>query len=613
MKLLRRALMYVTPYRSSFSVAIFFNFLYAVFNVTALAFMMPILSVLFDEQKPPIPEKPQFSGNILDAKDYFSELFGYQMQHIGDVHGPLRVLLISCLLFIFLFLIRNICSYFSEYFLIDLRSGVSRDFRVDIHNKILELPVAYFTEKKKGDMLVRISNDVAEVESNILNGLVDTLRSPIQILVFVTVLFITSYQLTIFAILVFPIMGSLISWIGKSLKRDTGFAQNELGNILSYVDETLNSIKIIKIFNADYQIRNRFNKSINKYRRLLQQVMKKKALASPTSEFLGAITIGMIVFFGGKLSLEGEGLSGSEFIFYIATFYTLLDPIKKFSRALSDIQKGEVSAQRIFDLLDTKVVIEDKPNAVSLSAFKNQIEFRNVSFGYTDKNIIENFNLTIQKGEVVALVGPSGSGKSTVANLITRFYDVIEGQILLDGTDIRDIKLADYHKLFGLVTQDSILFNDTVSNNISLGDEKATAEKVSRAAKVANADEFIEKLPKKYNDIIGEGGGKLSGGQKQRLSIARAVYKNPPIMVLDEATSALDTQSEKLVQDALSKMMKSRTSIVIAHRLSTITNADKIVVMDGGKIQEYGTHNELIEKNGIYSNLIQLQNIESKS
>lgn len=609
MNLLKRALLYVKPYRSSFSVAIFFNFFYAIFNVLALAFMMPILSILFDEERVAITEKPVFSGNLLNAKDYLSQFFGYQMNQISADSGPVRVLLISCLLFIFLFLLRNICSYFSEYFLIDLRSGVSRDFRVDIHNKILDLPVAYFTEKKKGDMLVRISNDVAEVESNILNGLVETLRSPIQIIVFVTVLFITNYQLTLFSIIVFPIMGSLISWIGKSLKRDADKAQTELGNILSYVDESLNAIKVIKIFNADFQIQKRFNQSINKYRRLLQQVMKKKALASPTSEFLGAITIGMIVFFGGKLSLEGKGLSGSEFIFYIATFYTLLDPIKKFSRALSDIQKGQVSAQRIFDVLDTEVLIEDKKGAVDFDEFKDRIEFKDVSFGYSDKEVIQNFNLTIKKGETVALVGASGSGKSTIANLVTRFYDVERGQIMIDGIDIRDIKLKEYRRLFGLVTQDSILFNDSVFNNISLGDENPTLEKVSEAAKIANAEEFIEKLESKYNDSIGEAGGKLSGGQKQRLSIARAVYKNPPIMVLDEATSALDSQSEKLVQQALDKMMANRTSIIIAHRLSTIANADKILVMEDGLIKESGTHSELVEKGGIYSRLIQLQKL----
>ncbi len=610
MSLLKRAIQYTKPYRSSFFIAIACNFLYAIFNVLALAFMMPILNILFDEKSRPILKKPVYSGNLLELKDYASNLSSFYMNQIAEENGPIRVLLISCVAFIILFFFRNIFSYLSEFFLIDLRSGVSRDFRVDIHNKILALPVSYFTEKKKGDMLVRVSSDVGEVEGNILNGLVEIIRSPIMIIVFVTSLFITSYQLTLFALIVFPVMGTIISLIGKSLKRDAGKAQVELGNIMSYVDETLNSLKIIKIFNADGQIMKRFDASINRYRKLLQKVMKKRALASPTSEFLGAITIGMIVFFGGKLSLEGNGLKGSEFIFYIGIFYTLLDPIKRFSRSLSDIQKGQVSAQRIFELLDTEISIKDKENAIDLPEFKDKIEFRNVSFGYAEKNVIQNFNLTINKGENIALVGASGSGKSTIANLVTRFYDVREGEILIDGINIKDIRLKSYRKLFGLVTQDSILFNDSVFNNIALGDENPTSEKVTAAAKIANAEEFIEKLPDEYEDSVGESGGKLSGGQKQRLSIARAVYKNPPIMVLDEATSALDTQSEKLVQDALENMMNNRTSIVIAHRLSTIAKANKIIVMEEGKIKESGTHTELLGRNGIYTHLIRLQNLD---
>lgn len=610
MSLIKRAIQYTRPYRFSFGIAILCNLLYAIFNVLALAFMMPILSILFEEEADIITQKPVYSGNLMELKDFGTDYANYYMNILTEQEGPIQVLLYSCIAFIVLFFFRNIFSYLSEFFLIDLRSGVSSDFRIDIHNKILSLPVSYFTENKKGDMLVRISNDVGEVENNILNGLVEIIRSPIMIIVFVTTLFITSYQLTLFALLVFPIMGTLISIIGKSLKKDARYAQEELSNIMSYVDETLNSIKIIKIFNAEHQIKKRFDVSINKFRKLLQKVMKKRALASPTSEFLGAITIGLIVFFGGKLSIEGNGLKGSEFLFYIATFYTLLDPIKRFSRSLSDIQKGEVSAKRIFEVLDTKVSIRDQKDAVDFPEFKHQIEFKNVSFGYDDKMILENFNLTIKKGETVALVGHSGSGKSTLANLLTRFYDVNSGQILIDGIDIKNIKLSQYRKHFGLVTQDSILFNDSIFNNIALGDNEPSLEKVSAAAEIANATEFIEKLPNSYNENVGEGGGKLSGGQKQRLSIARAVYKNPPIMVLDEATSALDTQSEKLVQDALNNMMANRTSIVIAHRLSTITNADKIIVLEDGEIKEFGTHIELLEKDGIYSKLIQMQNLE---
>ncbi len=608
MSLYKRALKYIKPYKTSFVTAIFFNILYAIFNVVALAFMMPILSILFGEKKNETILKPIFSGKITDLKDYFSDYSGYYMQEIAQTEGPIYVLAISCILFIVAFFFRNIFSFLSETCLVDLRSGVTKDLRVDLHNKILKLPISYFTETRKGDMITRISNDVNEVESNILNSIVEIIRSPIMIIVFVVVLFVTSAQLTLFAILVFPIMGTIISLIGKSLKKAANDAQKELSNIITYVDETLAALKIIKIFNAEEQVKGRFDGSINLYRKYLQKVMKKRALASPTSEFLGAITIGLIVFFGGKLSLEGNGLSGSEFIFYIGTFYTLLDPIKKFSKSLSDIQKGEVSAQRIFEILDADVTIQDQPNAKDINAFEHKIEFKNVSFGYGDETIIENFNLTINKGETVALVGQSGSGKSTLANLLTRFWDVKSGQILIDGTDIKDIKLKNYRDLFGLVTQDSILFNDTIANNIALGKKNPDEKEIVKAAQIANAEEFIIKQPEQYNENVGEGGSKLSGGQKQRLSIARAVFKNPPIMVLDEATSALDTKSEKLVQKALSNMMQNRTSLVIAHRLSTIQNADKIVVMEAGKIIEQGNHESLIAENGAYANLVSMQN-----
>ncbi|CAM3264088.1 ABC transporter ATP-binding protein/permease [Empedobacter stercoris] len=610
MSLTKRAFNYAKPYKSSFITAIIFNLLYALFNVVALAFMMPILSVLFGEENNEVVTKPIYSGKLDDLKQFFSDYSAYYMNEVSQTEGPIYVLAISCVIFIVAFLFRNIFSFLSETCLVDLRSGVTRDLRVDIHNKIIDLPVAYFTEKRKGDMINRISSDVNEVESNILNSIVEIVRSPIMIIVFVGVLFTVSYQLTIFAILVFPIMGTIISLIGKSLKKAAAHAQDELSNIITYVDETLTSLKIIKIFNAEDQVKGRFDESINRYRKYLQKVMKKRALASPTSEFLGAVTIGLIVFFGGKLSLEGNGLTGSQFIFYIATFYTLLDPIKKFSKALSDVQKGEVSAQRIFEVLDADVSIQDLPNAKGIEAFEDKIEFRNVTFAYGKHDVIKDFNLTINKGETVALVGQSGSGKSTLANLITRFWDVKSGQILIDGIDIKHIKLHDYRLLFGLVTQDSILFNDTIFNNISLGDKSPSEEKVVSAARIANAEEFIIKMPEKYQESVGEGGSKLSGGQKQRLSIARAVYKNPPIMVLDEATSALDTKSEKLVQVALNNMMQNRTSLVIAHRLSTIQNADKIVVMEAGKIIEEGNHHSLIEKKGVYANLVNMQNFE---
>ena len=607
MNLVKRALAYIKPYKGKFVIAIICSIIYALLNVLAMAFIMPVLKILFNEKQNTVVKKPIWNG-INDIQNYLENLSTFYTQNIADEKGPVFVLMISCITFIMTFFFRNVFSYLSEYFLIDLRSGVTKDFRIQLHNKILELPVAYFTEKRKGDVINRISSDVNEVEANILNSLVEILRAPVTIIISLIALFSQSFQLTIFAILVFPIMGTIISLVGKSLKRAARNAQNELSNVLTYVDETLSSLKIIKIFNAENQIKNRFDNSINLYRKYLQKVMKKRALASPTSEFLGAITIGLIVFFGGKLSIEGQGLSGSQFIFYISIFYTMLDPIKRFSKSLSDIQKGEVSAQRIFEVLDADVQLKDKSNAFTKLNFEHQIEFKNISFGYSDREVIENFNLTIKKGESIALVGQSGSGKSTIANLITRFWDVNSGEILIDGLNIKDVKLNDYRALFGLVTQDSILFNDTISNNITLGSDTKDQNQILNAARVANATEFIDKLPLKFDELVGETGGKLSGGQKQRLSIARAVYKNPPIMVLDEATSALDTKSEKLVQTALENMMANRTSIIIAHRLSTIQSVDKIIVMDSGKIIEAGSHQELMDKKGVYSNLVSMQN-----
>lgn len=505
MNLLKRAIAYAKPYKSSFGIAIFFNVLYAIFNVLALAFMMPILSVLFDEKTNKIEVEPLFSGKILDVVSYSTDYVSYYMNLLTQTEGPIYMLAITCIMFIVLFFFRNLFSYLSEICLVDFRTGVTRDLRVEMHDKILELPVSFFTEKRKGDMLTRISNDVNEVENNILNSMVEIVRAPIMIIVFVSVLFYTSTQLTLFAILVFPVMGTLISLIGKSLKRAARNAQSELSNIMTYVDETLSALKIIKIFNADPQIKNRFDSSINKYRSYLQKVMKKRALASPTSEFLGAVTIGLIVFFGGKLSIEGNGLTGAEFIYYIGIFYTLLDPIKRFSKSLSDIQKGEVSAQRIFEILDADVSIKDRIDAKSIVTFNDKIEFKNVSFGYENEQVIKNFNLTIQKGETVALVGQSGSGKSTLANLITRFWDVEQGEILIDGVNIKDIKLKDYRHLFGLVTQDSILFHDTVFNNIALASTNPSMEEVVKAAQIANAEEFIVKLPLQYEENVGEG------------------------------------------------------------------------------------------------------------
>ncbi len=606
----KRAISYILPYKSTIALGIFFNILYAVFNIIAMLGFIPVLNILFDKKTPKIESKPVFNGEISSLGDFLKNSFNFFIQELEASRGPEYVLLLTCIMFISMFLFRNIFSYFSEFYLTYSRTGVSRDFRSQLHSKILELPVAFFSDTRKGDVFARITSDVGEIEGNILNSLIDIIRSPIVIILTMGYLLYSNFQLTVFTLIVFPIMGTLISMIGKSLKKDTGEAQQELGKMYSYVDETLVGLKVIKIFNASEQIKARFDDTLNRIRDLSLKLFKKKALASPVSELLGALTIGMIVYFGGKLALQGKGLSGAEFIVYISLFYTILDPLKRLSNSISNFQKGEVSAKRVFEILDADFQIKEIENAIVIDDIKEKIEFKNISFAYEDRKILDNFTLTIPKGQSVALVGQSGSGKSTIANLITRFYDVQEGEILIDGINIKNIKLSSYRKLFGLVTQDNILFNDTIANNIALGNLKVGQERIQNAAKVANANDFILDLPKGYDTGIGEAGGKLSGGQKQRISIARAVLKNPPIMILDEATSALDTESEKLVQEALEHMMENRTSLVIAHRLSTIQKADTIVVMERGKIVEQGTHHELYEKDGVYRKLVDLQNFE---
>lgn len=605
----KRAIDNILPYKKSIAAGIFFNILYALFNIIAMLFFMPVLNILFDKETKKIDSQPVYEG-ISNAGAFLKNSFNYNIQQLQIEKGPEYILLITCILFITMFFLRNIFSYLSEFYLTFSRTGVSRDFRIKLHDKILELPVSFFTNSRKGDVFARITSDVSEVESNILNSLIDIIRSPIVIIITMGYLLYSNFQLTVFTLIVFPIMGTLISIIGKSLKKDTGEAQNELGKMYSFVDETLVGLKIIKIFDASPQIKKRFDEVLNKIRHLSLRLFKKKALASPVSELLGAITIGMIVYFGGRLAIQGKGLSGSEFITYIALFYTILQPLKALSSAISNLQKGEVSAKRIFEILDADYHIKELKDAKEIQGFGRNVEFKNITFGYEEREILKNFSLSIPKGKTVALVGQSGSGKSTITNLITRFYDVNGGEILVDGENIKNIKLSSYRKLFGLVTQDNILFNDTIRNNISLGKPNAALEEIQAAAKVANAHDFIMDLPDQYDTNIGDAGGKLSGGQKQRISIARAVLKNPPIMILDEATSALDTESERFVQDALEKMMENRTSLVIAHRLSTIQKADWIVVMEKGNIIEQGTHHELIAKKGMYHKLVELQNFD---
>lgn len=604
----RRILQFAKPYRIYFVLSIVFNVLYSLMAIVSITSILPILKILFDNVKKEDlePINPSKSLSLFDelqvkATHYVAEL----MQD----YGQLTVLAWLCGVTVIMFFFRNLFRYIAQYYMIALRSGTSRDIRNAMFNKLLELPVAYFTDQRKGDIMTRISSDVDGVQRFTLMPIIEFFRAPIMILATLAMLIFMNWKLTLAAFIILPVMGLVISTISKSLKNDTREAQKVLGNLISQVEETLSAAKIVKIFNAEKHLSTRFSQSNTSWRSLTNRVERKYELASPMSELLGSLTIIMLVWFGGKLIIEGQGLEGPAFILFLGLFFQLLDPAKALSKSFSDVARGNASAERVFDVLDADVVVNQKSDAMGISEFKHQIEFKNVAFSYKeDQPVLRNFNLVINKGETVALVGQSGSGKTTVANLLTRFYDVTEGEILIDGIPIQNVKLKDYRALMGMVTQESVLFNDSIYNNITMGKEDATLGTVEEAARIANAHEFIETLPNKYYENIGESGGKLSGGQKQRLSIARAVLKNPPIMILDEATSALDTKSERLVQEALDNMMVHRTSLVIAHRLSTIQNADKIIVLDHGEIKETGEHKELILQDGIYANLIKMQN-----
>ena len=599
-------LKYEKKYRKFTVLNIVFNILYAVFNVLSVLAFIPVLGILFGTDNTVI-KIPVYSG-IKSIGNYAKENFYYFISQKIENEGAINVLLFICLLTFGLFLFKNLFRYFASHVLVFLRNGIVKDLRDNLYRKIVELPIAYFSEKRKGDIIARMTVDVQEVEVSFLTSLEAIVREPLTIIISLTMMLTLSLELTLFVFILLPVSGFIISSISKKLKANSQKAQKETGTFLSFIEETLTGLRIIKGFNAEKIIEDKFNNSTTKFRNLMTNVLHRKTLASPMSEFLGSATIIAILYYGGKLVLENNSpLKAEEFFGYIVLFYTVLNPIKAITTAYYNVQKGEASAERIMEVLNTENSIKDKPNAIIKEDFASKIEFKNISFKYKDDYVLKDFSLTINKGETVALVGQSGSGKSTLANLITRFYDVNKGDILIDKKSIKDVTKKSLRNLMGIVSQDSILFNDTIANNIKLGTQNATDTAVLEAAKIANADEFIQNLPDKYNTNIGDSGNTLSGGQKQRLSIARAVLKNPPIMILDEATSALDTESEQLVQIALEKMMQNRTSLVIAHRLSTIQKADRIVVMKKGKIVEQGKHEELLDKKGEYFKLVSMQ------
>ncbi len=596
---------FIPPYKFRVIRSILFNLLQALFGATAIAMLSPIMGILFGTSAE-ITEKVPFEFSFAAIKDTFF----YYITSFKHLYGASNTLIFIGVFAILATALKTGFAYLASYETIYIRNGVVRDIRKKIYKKILSLPLPFFSEEKKGDIISRMTSDVQEVEESIMNSLDMFFQSPILIMVYLGSMLVMSWELTLFALILLPVMGGLIGRVGKNLKRHSREGQNKMGVILSVMEETLSGLRIVKAFNAESKVDAKFTEEAEDYRRIQNRLMRRRSLAHPMSEFLGTIVIVIVLWFGGTLILNHTGsLSAEDFIAYIALFYSIINPAKNFTNAFYSIQKGLAAMDRIDDVLKAESSIKEPETPKVIHDFKDRIEYKNVCFSYNDsKQVLKNVNVTIPKGKMVALVGQSGSGKSTFVDLLPRFYDVQSGSISIDGIDIRDMSFYDLRELMGNVNQDPILFNDTIYNNIAFGVENATQEQVEAAAKIANAHDFIVNAENGYQTIIGDRGTKLSGGQRQRLSIARAVLKNPPIMILDEATSALDTESEKLVQDALDNLMKNRTSVVVAHRLSTIKNADMICVFHEGEVVEKGTHEELLHLNGIYTKLYNMQN-----
>ena len=604
---IKRLYPYVLPYKRFAFLNVFFNILYALFSSLSFVALIPMLEVLFDARAR-IYQKPVYKG-ISEANTYFKEYLNYQVtQHAGG--DPVQALSYIIALVLLLFFLKNIFNYLAIVFINLLRNGVLKDLRNMMYKKIISLPISYFSEKRKGDVISRITTDINEFQTSYLSILEFIVKEPLTIIFTIVIMCGISLKLTIFVFVFIPVAGLAISRVGKTLKKHSGRVQAEQGFFLSLIEETLSGLRIIKSFNAQGAFIKRFTDSTQRFNTYANNLSYRQNLASPISEFLGILVIGILLWYGGTMVLVDKTLGGSEFVAYMGLAYNILTPAKEISKAAYRLRQGDAAALRVLEVIHAQNPIFDKENAIEKTDFQAAISLKNISFKYDNEYVLKDFSLEIPKGKTVALVGQSGSGKSTIANLIARFYDVNEGSITFDGTDIRDLKIQSLRDLIGIVSQDSILFNDTITNNLLIGKASATPAEIEEAAKVANAYDFIEALPEKFQTNIGDMGGKLSGGQKQRLSIARAVLKNPPIMILDEATSALDTESEKLVQNALEKMMMNRTSLVIAHRLSTIQKADIIVVMEKGKIIEQGNHATLMAQNGTYRKLVEMQSFQ---
>ncbi len=605
---------FIAPYYKGYlSLAVLFNILSALLNLVAFALVMPILNILFQIEERVTTYIP-FSSLDLTSQAGWSQMkevvtnnFGYFVSRLIETEGASYTLIILGIYLVLMTLLKVGATYLGGFFLVPIRTGVVRDLRNQLNAKILALPLGFFSEERKGDVLARITGDVGEVENSVMSSLDLLLKNPILIFVYLGSMLVISWQLTLFVFLVLPIAGFVMGRVGKSLKRTSLEAQNQWGQLISQVEETLGGLRIVKAFTAEEFVDKRFRDSNEEYRQTVIGVNRRQLLAHPVSELLGTATIAIVLWYGGSLILNRDSsIDASTFIYYLVIFYSLINPLKDLSKGAYAIRRGMGSMERVDRILQAESTITD-PAEPKPVVFNEAIRLEKVSFRYAEEWVLRDVDLTIRKGQTVALVGHSGSGKSTLVDLIPRFYDIVEGRITIDGTDIREVAVADLRRLMGNVNQEPILFNASVFENIAFGVEGATLEKVRQAAEVAHADEFINEMPAGYDTNIGDRGGKLSGGQRQRLSIARAVYKNPPILILDEATSALDTKSERLVQSALDHLMEGRTTIVIAHRLSTIIHADVICVVDDGRIVEQGTHDELLALGGHYAKLHAIQ------
>ncbi len=597
----------MAPYKGKIVLYFLFTVLSVIFSIISIGMLGPFLQVIFTDSRPECVDCNQLgktSGNFLiqSINDFLNQSLA--------TNGKITTLAFICLFLIGFVVLKNLFIYLSYYVLNPLKNRVVNQLREELYDKVLRLPIGFFNEKRKGDLMSRMTNDVNEVETSVVGTLEGWIRDPLNIIITLTALLLISYQMTLLILAVIPVLGLVIGRITRSLKRHSEDVASKYGETLSTLDETLGGLRVIKAFNVEKILRGKFFKSNEDLLYSKNKISYRRDLASPLSEVMGVALFTAVLYFGGVLVLKNQLLQASAFLMFLGVFYNIINPAKTLSTSFSNMRKGAAAIGRIEEILNTPVTVDDNPNGKLLPAFTDKIEFRNVQFAYEDVVILDDINLTIEKGKTVALVGSSGAGKSTLADLVPRFHDVTSGEVLIDGVNIKDYSLSSIRNLMSIVTQEPILFNDTIGNNIALGQQGATQQQIEEAARIANAHAFILKKEDGYQSNIGDRGSKLSGGERQRLTIARAVLKNPPILILDEATSSLDTESERLVQDAINNMMQNRTSIVIAHRLSTIRHADEIVVLQKGKIVERGNHEALMAQGGFYRKLVEMQEVK---